>query len=968
MRAAGVEVRLLGPLEVATGTTLLDVGPPKQRSLFVLLALRAGQLVTVEDLIDGLWGQDPPRSAQKTLQTYVSGLRRAVPAAALATVPGGYRLELGPEQCDVARFENLLAAARRATADGDDTAASTGLHAALLLWRGQVLTDVVDQPYGAATAERLKELRRVAVEDLTDLRLRAGAHHELVADLQAQVSDEPLRERRWSQLMTALYRSGRQAEALQAFRTLRQLLDDELGIAPSAHLVRLEQEILQQRSELDWAEPEVRPVPDNPAQEPPQPAHPSQSRSPAIGLPAPTGTLVGRDDELVRLLTAVSTPGRPLTTLTGPGGSGKTRLAVEVAHRAASVFGGAVFFVPLAPVSTAEVMWTAISGALDLPPEGRSPPGLFDHLPARALVVLDNLEQLAGADTVVAQLMEHAPGIVVLATSRRPLHLRLEHEQPLPPLEVPRSDDLATAGRAGAVQLFLQQARMVSPGFDLGPDNTADVAAVCRRLDGLPLAIELAAARSRLLGPRALLRRLGESLDFRSRGADRPERHQTLRQTISWSHELLDPGQQAFFRRLAVFGGGAELDAVEAVAADVPGAAAVLDLVAGLVDASLVDVAQGADGEPRVTMLETIRAYAADELTAAGEREAVRERHAQHYLGLVDHLVAEINGLRHADAVARLEMDHDNIREALDWALGVAPDDDRRGPAPVAVGVRLCARLASFWDGQGYFAEGRTWLELAVERAAGAEDAALARCLQALASNLIITGDLEGAREAARSSVQMCRRVGSRGTLAMALAELGRIQSECGDLTGARPLYEEAIDVGADLSTMPTLMMDLAIIEAIEENYERSVQLNEEALRVATAAGQVLTSLMAEHNLACTLRLMGRVEEAEERMRGVTPRAVELYAADNLTALVEDFAAVVADLGHHDLAARMAGAADAVRRRSGAASAQTQQSEIAEPLERARLVLGPAAWDVAFRAGQELALPDVLAAACAVGR
>lgn len=961
MGAAGVDVSLLGSLHVVTEDGPVALGPPKQRALLVLLALRSGQLVPVDDLVDGLWGQDPPRSAQKTLQTYVSGLRRVLPPGVLETVPGGYRLQLSPERYDVHRFESQLAAARQHAATGDEGAAAAQLRAALALWRGSALLDVADQPYGAAAAERLEELRRVAVEDLADLRLRAGAHHELVAGLQAAASAEPLRERRWAQLMTALYRCGRQAEALQAFRSLRQLLDDELGIAPSAHLVKLEQDILRQRTELDWAGgPVAAPT------VPPVGSEPVGPGSASSALPVPATPLVGRMAELAEVVRALRTPGRRLTTLTGPGGSGKTRLALEVAHQLTGTFGGEVYFVALASVTTAEVMWTALSGALDLPAEGRAPPGLFGHLPTRALVVLDNLEQLEGADAVVGELLTAAPGLVLLATSRRPLRLAQEHDHPVPPLVVPSPDDLRHASDASAVQLFLQQARMVRPGFELTVENTRDVVAVCRGLDGLPLAIELAAARSRLLGPKALLRRLGDALDFRSRAGDRPDRHQTLRQTIAWSHELLDHRRRAFFRRLAVFAGGADLDAVEAVAGDLLTQTDVLELVAELVDASLVSITEAADGEPRVHLLATIRAYAGEQLRSSGDLELTRERHARHYLALVQRLGPEIRSRRRTEVCARLEVDHDNLREALGWAFGRDHDQAEGATASAQVGVQMCAELSQFWHSGGYFAEARTWFELAVRRAPGTDDVALAQCLQALASYLIIAGDLDRADEFARSSAEMCRRLGDTGTLTMALAELGRIQSERDDLAGARPYYEEALALASEPGHRELLLMDLAIVEAIDENFERSLQLNEEALAMAAVSGHTLVSLTAEQNTACTLRLMGRVREAALRMRTLVPGALESFAPDNLSAMVEDFAAIVADLGQHRLAARMLGAATSLRTDAGAASALTQQSEIAEPLAKARAALGPAAWEASFRAGLAVGVPEVLAEACAV--
>ncbi len=313
----------------------------------------------------------------------------------------------------------------------------------------------------------------------------------------------------------------------------------------------------------------------------------------ASSLPVPTTPLVGRDGELAELTALLRSPGVRLVTLTGPGGSGKTRLAIGVAQRLVEMFPDGVFFVPLAAVSTVEVMWTSIAEVLDVPPEDRVPPSLFSYLAHRsALLVLDNLEQLSGADGVVADLLEAAPKVSVIATSRRPLHVSGEHEHPVPPLELPDDADLAGASTSAAVQLFVQRARMVRPSFALTVDNAADVVAVCTRLDGLPLAIELAAARSKLLSPHALLARLDKVLDIAASGSQGSSRQQTMRNTIAWSYDLLTPQQQVFFRRLGVFAGGADLDAIAAVTTTENGTGGddPLDLVADLVDASLITV------------------------------------------------------------------------------------------------------------------------------------------------------------------------------------------------------------------------------------------------------------------------------------------------------------------------------------------------------------------------------------------
>ena len=345
---------------------------------------------------------------------------------------------------------------------------------------------------------------------------------------------------------------------------------------------------------------------------------PLRSLGASSSLPDPLTPLVGRDDELTELSALMHSKVTRLLTLTGPGGSGKTRLAISLARRATEMFPDGVYFVPLSTAITPEAMRRAIAEGLDISAETPTSAALEAHLEHRhALLVLDNLEQVEAADAVVSELLASAPSVSVVATSRRPLHVSGEYEHAVPPLELPDGDEVDLVTASGAAQLFAQQARRIRSDFAITASNAADVADVCRRLDGLPLALELAASRIRLFSPRAILGRFSTALDLRAETASSPDRQKSLRDTIAWSHDLLSPEQQILFRRLGVFAAGAEIDAVTAVAS-VDGTD-VLDLIAGLLDASLLTVAEAADGEPRIGMLETIRAYSLEQLVLAGE-------------------------------------------------------------------------------------------------------------------------------------------------------------------------------------------------------------------------------------------------------------------------------------------------------------------------------------------------------------
>ena len=694
----------------------------------------------------------------------------------------------------------------------------------------------------------------------------------------------------------------------------------------------------------------------------------------AASLPVPATDLVGRDAELAGLAALLRTPEVRLVTLTGTGGSGKTRLAIAFAQRVVEAFPDGVYFVPLADVTSQDVMWTTIATVLDLPSEVRTPSRVLSQMAQRnALIVLDNLEQLPGADRVVSDVLASAPRVTIVATARRPLHVAGEHEYHVPGLEVPHPQELSTAERAGAVRLFVQQATMVRSGFALTDDNVADVVEVCRRLDGLPLAIELAAARAKVLSPSALVGRLDKVLEFKDAGVDRPMRQQTLRATIAWSHDLLTSTQRVFFRRLGVFAGGADMDAILAVTTPEDGTDP-LDLVSGLVDANLATVTETPNGEPRVGMLVTVRAYANEQQQLAGEIDLVHKAHAQHYVsvaqryGPVFYIWAQ--GQELLDGRRVLEVELDNFREALRWALG--PDHPGHISTDNArLALRLSAELVRFWSWGGYLGEARAWLEQALRLASDDDTIERGKCLVGLAEVLLDQGHISDARASAATSVEMFRRLGDKVELAQALRQLGFAEVERGDMPAARRACEEShslvMDSGDQLR-LGSSLADLAFVEAAHHRFDRSLELYRGAIDTHRKVGAELAVLHDRQNMAYTLRMMGQLDDAHDELWHQIPRLAQFADPGWLIAFAEDYGAVLAELGDSKLATQLLGSADAMRDKRGTPRSPVQDAQISQAFAKARAALPPATWDLEYHRGARRPVEDALTAAYSARR
>jgi predicted ATPase/class 3 adenylate cyclase len=687
---------------------------------------------------------------------------------------------------------------------------------------------------------------------------------------------------------------------------------------------------------------------------------PLKSLGARTSLPVSLTPLVGRDADLGRVCAALTRPEVRLVTLTGTGGVGKTRLALATAAALEQAFPHGVFFIALAPVRDAGVMWKTIASGLDVS-DGPGAEAVTGYLgDRRALLVLDNLEQLDGAADVVAELLAAAPGLVVLATSRRPLHLQGEHEQPVPPLEIPRDANVEQVAACGAPQLFLQHAAMVRPGFTLTPANAADIAAICRRLDGLPLAIELAASRVRLLAPRALLARLRHSLDLAAANVGQPLRQQTLRNTIAWSYDLLTSESADVLCRAGVFAGGCDLTALAAVAMggqDQGTESDPLQVAAELLDVSLITVTEGADGEPRVGLLETIRQYALERLEKAGDLDDTRRRHAQYYALFAEQANGQLTGPADLAALGRLEAEHDNLRAALSWSLDSQAADPAGDAERAAAGLRLVQALARFWYRHGHATEGRRWLPRAIELATEDGGAPLAKLAHWLGMLLVQQAELEAGLELFERSLAIWRDLGDRTEQARELTSLGGTYRRLGDLDTARSLLEDGValcrESGSDIWLANALTV-LGGVESAAGNFDRATQMLQEAITIGRTQGNTLQTALGQQSLAVNCLLAGRAREAQDVQSGILGYIVSTGDTEWLIDALEVSAAIAAELGDCLRAARLAGAAEAVRQQADMLNTAEDAALLERSLGPARATIAPDVWDAELAAGRAL--------------
>ena len=777
-----------------------------------------------------------------------------------------------------------------------------------------MLADLAGLEFVAAFSSRLEQVRLDAAEARLNAMLGLGRHAEVATEVGDLIVQHPLRERLRALHMLALVRCGRQAEALAAFTDLRRILVEELGIEPSPQLRELHARTLAQDPTLELT-PTAAARPITRLASAPPPGRYRRRRRPAIPalstshiaparLPAQRSSFVGREAELAEGLELLSQS--RLLTLTGPGGTGKTRLAIELAAAAADKFPDGVTYVPLAPVSDPGLVGDSIAQSLGLSRDGRRPVDdlLADHLGRRkALLVLDNFEHLVSGGPSVGRLLDAAPELHIVVTSRTRLRLYGEQLLPVPPLPVPASGPVtaSTASTSSAVRLFVERARLVSPRFALDHRNAATVAALCVRLDGLPLAIELAAARTQVLPVSVIKTRLDHSLALLSGGPrDHPDRLRSLHAAITWSYDLLSEPTRAVFQRLSVFRGGASLEVVQKVCGLRPAArevGVIDDLIAAITE--LVShglLRRDSADDARFTMLETIRDYAAGALSASGEGEQFRQRHASAFLELAERAAPRLGGRDGHLSLQELELEQHNLRAALAWFI----EHDQP-----AFAMRMASALWRYWQMRGHLIEAQQRIDqvLAMPGIVDVDRRLWLETIEAVGGIAYWRGDVVRAERAYRDALHASRELDDPAWVARSLSNLAYalrgLDKPAEALTTAEQALARFRALG-DRSGEAGAMRLVAILRAAAGDLNG-------AEAAAADAQMLFEALDQPFDLAWTLRQIGMIQLRKgnpSQARHILSDALRLFTAlhdaSSVPVLIADLAAVARAEGDAD--------------------------------------------------------------------
>lgn len=956
-RRPTVDIRVLGPLAVHVGGVERPIRGVRQRSIVCLLAMHAGAALDADRLVEMVWDGSEPATAVRSLRVHISQLRKTLGEPGLiTTVTGGYRLEVEPDAVDMHRVESLAAKGRALLADGAAASAARTLRTALAEWRGTPLHHIADLD---AARERLAHLERIhddVVVNLAAAELEVAGRAGDVAALEALVGERPYDERVWGLLMKAQYWAGRQADALATYRRAAAVLVEELGLEPGQDLRLLETQILAHDPALDLP-------PDR-----------------TVDLPTFATSFVGRHEQVDAVAKLVSE--QRLVTITGLGGAGKTRLAVQAALAAAPSFDRGVAFASLERLDDEPLVAGQLAAAVgvDDPSVGAIAAEIGSR---RMLIVLDNCEHLVGAVAdLVGQLVGCCAAVTVLATSRVPLGVVGETVWPIPPLEVPAGDEDAEVTEIVAVEsaaLFVERARQARPGFVVDHAAAAAVSEVCRASAGVPLVIELAAARCNVLSVGDIARRLRHDRGLASRGErDRPERHHSMEAALEWTLELLAPGAQALFRRLSVFHGPVGLDAIVQVCT-VDAQAPTVDSMAMLVEAALV-TADVAGETATYSLLPPIRQVAAALLADHGEERDVADRHAGHFTAVAQAASRAVGGPAELEALATIDDALDDVRAALAHAARHAP----------VQAMEMIAALSPYWLRRRLHAEGRRWARRALADDADPPPELLAAVLHAAGSLAFDEADLDEAEMLLGRALEIRQALGDRRAQGLTLNNLAGVASDAGDHDTAYDRYLEALEVfesdGFDLGVASTTTnlgiaahklghldtaaahLDVALVaarrignrslEALalermalvaeaggDDEYARALTLAAHTVYVETR--RTPEQARSHWNLAVRDHAAGRYGGAGRQVVAASRLALEHDLLDEwwVAGLVETAAAVAFAGGDPVLAARLVGCGAAHRERHGHDDSKATVPGLDAVISAARRAVGDDAYD-----------------------
>jgi predicted ATPase/DNA-binding SARP family transcriptional activator len=908
-RGTDLEFRILGQFEVMAGGRLVQLSP-RPRKLLAALLLRP-ETVSTDVLIESVWDGTPPSSAAPTLRMYVSKLRRVLPAERVVTDGKGYRLVVRSGELDAARFEAGLAEGREALAGGNPRLARAALARALDLWRGDALAGLSEAGFAREEARRLDELRLACLEERIQTDLDLGRHAEVVAELESLVAAYPARERYRVQLMTALYRVGRHPEALERYRDGRAALLGELGLEPGPELRELEQRILRHDPTL---------------------ASPAFDRPPPLRVARPHSPTIGRETQIADLCARLLEPPTRLVTLVGPGGIGKTRLATEVAIALAEELTDGAALVDLAPLTEASQLLASIGRALGLRESDSSSweESLGGHLCSKELLlVLDNFEHVVESAPAIAPLLDIAPRLTVLVTSRRVLRLSAEQVVEVQPLDDP-----------SARQLLAARASAAGAAVDI---RTAPFGEVCERLDGVPLAIELAAPWLRILSAEELLRRLESQLEALGEGArDAPPRHRTMRAAIEWSFSLLEPPAQHLLGRVSLFRGQFTLEAAAAVG----GLHSASRELAALVEASVVR-----PSGPEYGLLEVVREYGLGLPSADDEG---RDLHAAHFLAFAETAEPELAGADQGAWLERLESSHDDLRAALDW-YALWGDS--------ALELRLAASLGRFWYIRGYLQEGIERLLRALETAGEADPALTANALRTASALAVLRGDYEQARGLAERALALYRNAGDARGVVRSLSNLGAILFGLEELELAAATLDECIVLAEQLDERRLVALarnnrgDVALsageLEIAADQFEQSLALLRDANDVANVA-------RALYNLGAVEIGRGSLDAARSLLIEALQLSVGVDDKEDVAWCLIALASIGERAGKLQDAATVLGFTNAFLKRIGATLKPSEKRLFDETLARVGEIFDRSEVQTLLAAGERMQDGDVL--------